>query len=89
MDDQSFNIDALVIILKMVVKVDTDKLCAFAHNGKEALKMVQESTELQMGKRCGFDLVLMDCNMPFMDGYEATTKIREYLHAQRVRQPII
>ena len=36
-DDQSFNIDAMVIILKMVVKIDTDRLCAFAHHGKEAL----------------------------------------------------
>ena len=27
--------------------------------------------------------------MPFMDGYEATGKIREFIHQQGVSQPII
>ena len=75
--------------MKMVLKLDTDRLCAFAYNGREALSKVKESTQQHGGSKCGFDLILMDCNMPFMDGYEATTRIREYLHGQGAPQPII
>ena len=41
---------------------------AIATNGEEALKQLEGA---------GFDLVLMDCNMPVMDGYQATREIRE------------
>ncbi len=41
---------------------------SLANNGQEALDLVQKQE---------FDLVLMDCQMPVLDGYEATRKIRK------------
>ncbi|MCD8493945.1 MAG: response regulator [Alphaproteobacteria bacterium] len=39
-----------------------------AVNGREAFELCEKAA---------YDLIFMDCNMPVMDGYEATQKIRE------------
>ena len=56
---------------KIVIKMLKYKnmTCDIAVDGSEALKAVTEKD---------YDIVFMDCQMPVMDGYESTAKIREF-----------
>jgi CheY-like chemotaxis protein len=86
-DDQQFNIEAIEILMLYGFKLETKDICDHAFNGKQALESVKKNVE-QNGF-CEYNLILIDCNMPFMDGYEATTAIREYLFSMGLEQPII
>jgi signal transduction histidine kinase/HPt (histidine-containing phosphotransfer) domain-containing protein/ActR/RegA family two-component response regulator len=50
-----------------------------AISGAEAVKLVQQQS---------FSMVLMDCQMPGMDGYEATRRIRAWEQATGVPSPL-
>lgn len=64
-EDNELNRMVLQVILKKC-----EVVLSIAHNGQEAIDLIQEME---------FDIVLMDVQMPIVDGLEATKYIREEL----------
>ena len=75
-DDNELNRELVEVMLE-----GTEFVVQLAEDGPSALAAVQGG---------GLDLVLMDCSMPGMDGFEATRAIRRWeLEGGRPRLPVI
>ena len=75
-EDNAINQEIALAMLE-----DTGYQVALADNGRRALAACQENE---------FDIILMDCQMPEMDGFEATSRLRRMeLEQGRRRTPVI
>ena len=79
-DDEEFNLNALEIMLKYNLNVNIEKICTKARSGQEAIDLIKKNVESQNNTRCSYKLILIDYEMPGMNGPEATNKIRNYLY---------
>lgn len=63
------NLANQLVMKKLLKKVGIE--AEFAANGQEALEIYKNDTSR-------WDLILMDCEMPVMNGYKATAAIRQF-----------
>ena len=77
-EDNELNAEILTELLKM-----EGAECTICENGKEILKAFEQSAPGD------YDMILMDVQMPVMNGYEATKAIRRSSHELAKMIPII
>lgn len=76
-DDNSLNLEVLTDLLQ---ELNSNVIVETADNGRSATDKVAEND---------YDLVLMDIQMPRMNGFEATMFIRDNLQGKRSQVPIV
>ena len=88
-DDDPHNVDALKIGLQCatadIAQFQFKERLDTASNGLEALELIKNNYK----QGYTYKLILMDCNMPKMDGYESTRKIRQFIADNEQNQPYI
>ena len=89
-DDDVFNIDAFKVILRCKFGMrNLDLICDEALNGQQAIDKVIIDVLRYQGNYCSYHLIMMDCNMPILNGFNAAHRIRTYLHSKGLVQPVI
>ena len=83
-DDDPMNILGLELLLKKF-NFSVSK----AYNGQQAIAKVREKASIS-GDYCQYRAIFMDCQMPVMDGYQASRTLREMMRIHEIPNiPII
>lgn len=70
-DDTIFNIVTMKIMLKCIKLLNIDE----AYNGQQAIDKVKKNK---------YDLIIMDMDMPVMDGIQTTKKLKEMMSKKEI-----
>ncbi|OMJ81308.1 hypothetical protein SteCoe_18230 [Stentor coeruleus] len=85
-DDMKLNLDILKRILENLdksckcLKNHQKYLVHTANSGNAAVEMIQKMSD----NNCGYKIIIMDCQMPGMDGWEASVKINELYENKQI-----
>lgn len=71
---------------RMLVKLDAAETTKIAINGDEAIRIIRQH---ERAHKCCPDLILLDINMPLMNGIEFMKVISNYTHKDRCRVVVV
>lgn len=60
--------------MKLLKLENIEERVTFCKNGEESYAVIKSSIE--SGRMFEYSLILTDCNMPFVDGFQATKRMR-------------
>jgi CheY-like chemotaxis protein len=84
-DDEAFNILVIKGLMRVLGMKNIDSRVDCCYNGEQLVEHVQKAVD--EGDPYRYSLILTDCMMPFMDGYEAVKRVRKILK-DHTRRPL-
>lgn len=76
-DDEAFNILVIKGLMRVLGMTDIEERVDSGYNGEQLVEHIEKA--INEGDPYRYSLILTDCMMPFMDGYEATKRVRKLL----------
>lgn len=86
-DDEAFNILAIKGMMRVLGMTNIDEKVEECFNGLECVNLIENAINENQSER--YSLILTDCKMPIMDGYESTKRIRKLFKAESEKNIIM